>query len=108
MSGDTENEDLSEFGDSKMVKKFSVDIVESYCQQILNDNQNLLYRICEACQKEIARILQLRSEQQLRMQLTDFASLYNCIHDFIQQSEKYTSKQCLSLRGTISTQVCLL
>lgn len=95
------------FEDSETIAHLCSNIKNSYCDEVLSDNKTILFRFCEATQKEISRILQIRVEQHSKMQLNDFVSVYNFVNQFIEETEKFCNRQCLSLRGTLASQVII-
>ena len=103
-----EDPDAFNFASSDVLVKMSDRIKDSYCEQILTDNKNVLFRLCEAAQKEVSKILLIRTEQHARSQLQDFTPIYHFVQSFIEESESFTHRQCLNLRGTLSSEVLYL
>ena len=75
-----------------------------YYDQITLDNENVAIRLCETAHKELAKVIQLRSEQHIRVQLPDFVLIAQFIQSFMEDTEKYSQRQSMELRGVWATQ----
>lgn len=104
-SDDSENTLTKSYVDTETIIHLCSNIKESYCNQVLTDNKNTMFRFCENSQKEISRILQIRVDQHSKLQLNDFVTTHRFVNKFIEETEKFCHRQCLSLRGTLASQV---
>lgn len=75
-----------------------------YRQQVVVASGEVVYAICEEAEQRVARMLRARSEQNARIAVGDFATLFSTCIGFVGTVETIAGRQCYGLRPTVLAQ----